>query len=573
MNSRSRFLCTALLSTIALFCLLHASPLIRVQAAIPAGYSEYYIPGGERQMWDIFWDLDSYLLDIDEGMHAVIAVTAATDRVTVYYDHWENGYNFDPDDPLTADETYSINQGQVQRFESSNIPVNPRGTSTYYDGQDRIYVAGGSVTVTRASWSESGDTHFALAWEIFPTKPFMTHYVIPVGVNLAAAPLYYADFSKAYVIVQSTTDNNLVEIDDPKTPGLDVAVTLDQGEVTDLYQIDVGTTIDAADPVQAQIIVGDDAAHYEARGFTAIPEGMWDNEYYSAVGSFFSRDTEIYLYNGNPAPITIDYEDSDNSGSFAIPANSTLSYSDGSGQPVAQNSGVYLSSDDAFWGVGVGDTGSSAYDWGFSLVPTSALADEYFLGWAPGTSQSSPTVNGSPVFVTPIQDRTVVYVDYGPADGLVDATYTLDRLASQRIFDPDNDNTGMNIWATAPIAVTWGEDPDAAGSADPYVDLGYTTLPLLDAWIDMVLGIEKTADPAVVGLGAGHRSTFTLVTSSHDYLVDGTVLTDTLPPGGSIRPAAPRSFSPMALSGTATQLCQARIYSGTWTWIWSKMRL
>jgi hypothetical protein len=110
--------------------ILSANPF--ALAAIPAGYSEYYIPGDEDQLWAIFEDLDNDPdLDEADGIHCVIAVTAYTDATTIYYDHWEvGGYNFDPGTPSTADETYTLNKGEMQRFESSNIPI-PRGTSTH----------------------------------------------------------------------------------------------------------------------------------------------------------------------------------------------------------------------------------------------------------------------------------------------------------------------------------------------------------------------------------------------------------------------------------------------------------
>ena len=38
-----------------------------------------------------------------------------------------------------------------------------------------------------------------------------------------------------------------------------------------------------------------------------------------------------------------------------------------------------------------------------------------------------------------------------------DLTVTLNRLASYRAYDPDFNNTGMNIVASGPIAVVWGE--------------------------------------------------------------------------------------------------------------------
>ena len=516
-------------------------PSIQSEAGVSAGLLEYYIPGATEQLWNIFEDLDDDPTLVEaEGMHAVIAVTGSVDNTTIYYDHWEDTYDFDINDPEnTYDEKYTINKGEVQEFESSNIPI-PRGSGTMvdcggsacYDGRDRIYVVGGAVTVTRASWPQSIDTVFALAWELFPTKPYLSHYTIPVGQDLAGDPTNYDDFDRVYVIVQSTSDNNNVQIDNPGTGTTpDIDITLNKGEVTELYSIEAGTTVAADQPVQVQLIVGQAHAGEasEARGLTVVPDDLWDNEYYSPVGGFAAGNTDLYIYNPNDIAIDVNYEDSSGSGFFTVGPKTTLSYSAGAGRLVPIGSSVHLYSTEIFWGIGSCDSEDYNYDWGFSLIPVNVLENEYFLGWAPGTSEAAPSNNGSPVYVTPVNDGTEVYVDFSPTDGTIDATYTLDRFDSQKIFDPDNENTGMHIWATGPIAAAYGEDPDTATIYSPYLDLGYTTLPMNEDWLDLVLGIDKTADPSVIPQGAGQTSTFTLEVNTYDYPVEDVDVVDTLP--------------------------------------------
>jgi len=534
---------TALAALLALLLIVPSLAVPRAAfASAPSGYSEYYIPGGELQLREIFRDLDNDPSLAASAMHCVIGVTASADNTTIYYDHWEDGYDLDLNDPSTADETFTLNRGQVQRFESANIPVPRTGTPppTYYDGQDRLYAAGGSVTVTRSSWPEVTGTVFALSWEIYPTKPFLTDYTIPVGQNLASAPKLYDDFARVYVIVQATADGTTVEIDDPETAGVEVSTTLNKGEVTQLYSIWAGTTVHASAPVQAQFIVGQAQAglYSEGRNYTAVPDSLWDREYYSPVsGHFYSGaqgayyETDLFLHNPHDAPLTVFYEDKLGTGSFTIYPGDTLSYRDGAGRYVPANSAVHLWAAEVFWGVGSVGTESPDFDWSFSLVPSFALEEEYYLGWAPGTSDTVPTNNGSPAFVTPSQDGTRVYVDLSPTDGTADRTYTLNRLDCQKVFDPDNDNTGMNIWASGPVAVAWGEDPATAGLSTPYLDLGYTTLPMREEWLDRVLALDKTADPEVVLPGAGQTTTFALVTRTFDWATDDVDVIDTLPDG------------------------------------------
>lgn len=500
--------------------------------AIPSGYLEFYIPGGAQQVWDILSNLDN---DPDlveaQGLHNVIGVTATLDDSTIYYDHWEDGYDFDEGNPAaTADESYVLDQGDVQEFESSNIPVSPRGTATYYDGRDHIFVAGGPVTVTMAVWPESVGTVYSYAHEVYPVKPQTTNYTMPVGVNLASS-LNYADFTKVYIMAQALEDNTTVTIDDPLVVGTQVNVVLNKGEVTQYYQPNSGTTIIGSNPIQVVFLNGQarSGSTSQANAFALVPDTLWSNNLYSPVGGFNGENTDLFIYNPNNFQISINYEDTSGTGSFSINADSTKSYQDGAGHFVPLNSGVHLSSTDIFWGIAIADTESANYDWGFSLVPDTAITADYYVGWAPGSSEAVPTVNGSPVFVTPIADDTTIFVDYSPTDGVVDAMYTPSKLQIQKIFDPDKDNTGMHITATNSIVAAWGQDTDTASTGTPYMDMGYTVLPISVDWVDVVLLIEKSADPTSVFPGGGQTSVFTITTSTDLFPVDDVDVVDFLP--------------------------------------------
>jgi uncharacterized repeat protein (TIGR01451 family) len=159
--------------------------------ASPAGYSEYYIPGHEEEMLRVFESIGAG--SQGNTMHSIVTVTAWSSDTLVYYDHWEDGYDFDPDDPSTADVTIALaNRGQSYNFESSDIPSNPRViTDIVFDGGDRIFVAGGAATVTRSSWTEEDGTTFAVAWEVYPVRPQLTTYILPFGEDLANPVVTY----------------------------------------------------------------------------------------------------------------------------------------------------------------------------------------------------------------------------------------------------------------------------------------------------------------------------------------------------------------------------------------------
>lgn len=541
-------------------------------AATPAGYSEYFIPGDENIMGQVWADIGAAGgVALTAPRHTIISVVAWSPNTTIYYDHWENGYNFDPNNPdTTYDEKYVLaNAGDSKLFESSNIPVNPRGVATYYDGRDRIYVAGGVVTVTRTSWEETDGTVFSLAWEVYPVKPQMIKYIMPFGDDLASAPRNYIDFLRVFALIQATKNNAIVTFDVNKdgvfgdticishnNPCTTTAtqVTLNEGEVflldrfapfptTGTVSLQTGTVIQGSDTLQVNYIVGDQTATYEARGFSAFPSGMWDNEYYAPVPTDVGANypTQLYVYNPQSTALTINYQTSATSGSFSIPAGQTRSFFEMTGGYVPQGSGVYLTASDVFWGVSTIDTGYLPYppargqttEWGYPLVPSFLLGNEHFFGWAPGAYVVPPPIlpanyDDSGIFITPAQDNTRVFVDRNN-DGIVDYTYTLNRLQSQYVYDAtDGDMSNSHVWATGPISIAYGQNPDTSLTGAPSIDLGYVSFPGGD-FIDKVLTVTKTADPVVVATTAGATSIYTLTVDSHNFSVDSISVVDTLP--------------------------------------------
>ena len=559
--------------------------------ATASGYSEYYIPGDEDFMFAIFDDINNVVVAAD-GMHTIISVTAYAGDTTIYYDHWEDGYDFDPNLPVsTADESFPLTgPGDVAVFEESNIPL-PRATNlyktpppdpTYYhDGRDRIYVSGGAVTVVRISWTETSGTLMCAGWEVYPVRPQLTTYINPFGEDLARDDAkQYWDFDRVYTMIQATNDNTVIQVDlnnDGVYDQLDwdrngtidgTATTLNRGEVILLDRVAMGdqaingatvngstadnlliagTRIQASDTIQLQYVVGDEGSNYEVRGFSAFPRGFWDTEYFAPVrggAPANNGDSDIYLYNPNDTVLRIDYQTGTGSGWFTIDPKTTRSYFQGTGGYVPQTSGVYLRGSDVFWGVATLDTSGTdntdggagrTHEWGYNLVPSFLLDNEHFMGWAPG---SYPTGTGgdadnSGVYITSASGSIRLFVDYDPTDANpYDVYYDLGHLDSQYIFDPnDGDMTNAHLYATGPFTGAFGQNPDLAPAAAPAIDTGYMLLPGSD-FIDLVLGVTKSADPVVLPTGPYPLDTdFTLEVITRKYNVDGIEVVDVLPDG------------------------------------------
>jgi uncharacterized repeat protein (TIGR01451 family) len=563
-----------------------------------AGYSTFVVPVDDNDLATVLIDLYSRT---DDNTHSVISITAWADTTKVYYDHWENGYGFDPENPGTStiDETFTLSKGEYRKLESIDITV-PRvtGTAPYpYDGRDIIYVVGGSATVTRAGWLEDANTLQAVAWEVYPVRPQLIKYILPFGEELNSSGL--RDFERVYAFIQATNDNTKIQIDFNRdgtfdrldwdrdgTVDADDFKTLDKGDVflldrvsignqaidyppgitdattgngTDDNRVIAGTTILATDTIQVQYLIGDEGANYEVRGLSAFPRGFWDDEYYAPVDESTKAGyfTDIYIYNPHADPITINWESSTGANSFSVPAYGTISYVDTAGVSVPESGAVYLKGSDIFWGISTIDAEGQIMDWGYSLVPASLLEKEHYMGWAPAYDDntaesinlpdpgrpysSDPRDDRSGLFITAAQDNTIVYIDENN-DGTADQTIPLDRLGTAYVVSSDDttpidlnddDLSGARAYATGPIALAYGQNPDfSEGNDNPALDLGYTILPTTDKWFDLVLDIEKKVNPAIVAAGLiEQQTTFTLEVSSAKYTVDGLIVKDILPIG------------------------------------------
>ena len=554
---------------------------VAAQAALATatGYSEYYIPGNENAM-ALARKRYGTTAPSTDNTHVIISITAWSDDVTVYYDHWENGFGFDPNNPSgTADEILSIAKaGDTLTLDNGGaaIPI-PRTAALFYDGGDRLYVSGGTVTVTRASYS-AGRTPLlavqACAWEIYPVTPQLTAYVLPFGENLSGT---MPDFLRVFVLIQATADNTTFQVDLDGTgtfdkldtnfdgtinPGEPDTITLQAGQTFILgptgtnpqiggsaypnqgamATVNSNTLIQGSSTLQVKFIIGNPGVNYETRGLSCFPRGYWSTDYYAPVGQpqvRTTRNTDIFLYNPHETRIWVDWETIAGSGTFPIDGGSTVSYRATVGS-LPLGGAVYLSGSDVFWGVSTIDSAQPAYEWAYSLLPTSLLYREHYMGWAPGgwpdeslTSNGDGVVNNdSGVFLTVVQDGTTVFVDFDN-DGTADKTYTLNRLQSQYIWDDtpgDQDGmSGARIWATGFFTMAFGQNPDTAPTQARSGDLGYVCIPGTD-FIDIVMAVQKSVNPGTVPTALGSEAEFTLVVDSYTYpLNDGVTIEDTLP--------------------------------------------
>jgi len=574
--------------------------------AQPTGYQEYYVLGYEEHIWRVFDAI--YDGNLPGQICSTVSLVPTADYQVVYYDHWEDGYETDLLNPtqsttevygdgdpsnggtgsdiLLAGDDISLTSTQdIAGPTAINgyVPVKPsrNPADLRYDGGDRITTSGGPVDLTHAMWplylSWIGG-----AWEVYSRQAYADAYSyrLPIGEDLYDFDAdAYGDFRDVYLQLGAFEDDTTISIDN----GTDVVnLTLNQGQTylslgyinsipAPSITINASTAIRSNRPAQVGLVTGaNSSGGFQGRFLIVLPDPLWGADYIvpvpSGYSTHFGRDVpaEIYLSNPNDFEITINAYDRFDQSTFVISPRShirsTVPYSEKRGGTyVPQDTAVRFTSSDGTFGVVVcADTSEMAYDWGFSGIPSKYLTRDYYVSWAPGSYNTPPTENGSPVWVTPLADGTTFYVDFSPLDGVVDQTFTLDVLQQRRIFDSDNDNTGMHVWATDEFAIAWGEDPRTADVSDPYLDMGITTLPLLQRWLDPVLTLDQTVEPTILP-PTGGVVTFTLAVQAYDAPLVNVDVTDTLPIGWAYVPNSTRVTYPNGSTGNPEPTIDDRV--------------
>jgi uncharacterized repeat protein (TIGR01451 family) len=537
---------------------------------------QYFVPFDDRNLWTLFVDKDQcHGYTPVQPLLSYIFLTSGSDGTTYYYDHWEDDYDADPLVPGPTTEVGVLDAGATQLFQSN---INPTlvggGPPYYYDGRDRITIFGEEGSVVRLAYPTSPGTVLASAWEVSEAADWGTYYVATAGEDLAMT----IDHQYAGLEVMAWVDGTDVYYN-----GVWTGTTLNAGETYFVRGGNNGAAppganstdiITATAPIQAQIMTGGCGDEWSANGYTLQPADTWSNTYWAPVPGFApgcgpsgrNADTDIYLHNHHLDPITVAVTSGPNAANLVIPSHTTISVLDATGWAdlATGNQATFLSSSDTFWGLVVvdsatnGASNSEMFDWGFSLVPVSELSSQAVVGYAPGNGNPTPLDNGNLAFVAAITD-TVIYVDLSQ-DGLPDAVdmngdgdrndynawgvaawdeptsaLGIPLMAGQvlRVGDPaDRNLMGARIYTLnldEKIAVAWGQDPCRTTIAAPYLDLGYTVLPVTVPRLSKVDALAIDADRSG-GVSPGDTITYTLVLNNNGTgAMTGVSLTDNLP--------------------------------------------
>ena len=459
---------------------------------------------------------------VNSNLDSSISVTVSTNNTIIYYDHWEDGYETDINNPTQSSTeiwgdndpsngippgftTDVLDAGEIIILRNT-IATTPRDSNAiFFDGRDKLG-ASKAIVVTRQLWSESPGTVLAGAVEVLDTSRWGNNFVVPVGENTSSDSIF--EYTSLFITAtENGTNITITGVDTDNDNVYDDTIneTLNEGEI---YFVDggvgAGATVNSSTKnIQAHLVTGHVGANWESRWYTLIPRDDWSNTYYSPVGTVSaSNPVDIFLYNPNGTEITVTTSENttnssggDSRTSFPISANSVVRRRLVDSSAVSFTTGGGGSDFFALAAVDADLNNNANHDWGFSLVPDTSLTPIVQIGLGIGSddlgNDGIPDQNGSPLWVTTTA-ATTIYVDYD-GDGVgnntdinggqYDESFVLGELESIRILDTlnnDNDQTGIKVYTLdgTDIIAAWGQDPSTSDVGSPYLDLGTTVLPL-----------------------------------------------------------------------------------------------
>jgi uncharacterized repeat protein (TIGR01451 family) len=505
---------------------------------------------------------------VSNTLTSIVSLVASSNGTVYYYDHWEDGYDADPLQPGPTTEVGRLDAGGVRTFKSDIDTATPLwGTVLQYDGRDRLTIAGEVAAVIRAAYPSLKDSvigsRLAGAWETEETAAWGTAYTVPAGEDWGVG----SDFQFTGASIMALQNGTQVYLNGVMAATLNMGETLFVNGVGNGAGLHSGDTFTATSPIKgyfySSICNNPGGQPWSGNGYTLEPVTHWRNNYWSPVPSRTTCDNtqmDIFLYNpGLAATLVVD-----NGAVYTVslpPGSSSVAALIAPGT-FSNSRGVHLYTPggEPFWGVVNQDTRRSNYEWGYSMIAENELSSQVVLGWAPGNSYMNPmgwyTPSGSLAWVTPITDTTV-FVDFNGdrlpdlidcngdgdtsdlgVDGICDEPVsntgiTLTRGLTLRIADPsDADLAGALIYTrdyAQKIAVAWGEDSCVANPFLPYLDMGYTVLPLGVPSISKSNSLAQDVDGSG-DITPGDVLTYTIVIYNNGMgTLNNVVVTDVLP--------------------------------------------
>ncbi len=304
---------------------------------VATGVQEYFIVGWEQHLWDMM----DRVVDAEgagplaSGMNSVVTATASAAYQTLYYDHWEDGYDAGLDDfpesigtlqsttlvigdgdPLNGDicdfnaniacpSTDILAVGDYVNFNSDrglgggcttpgtptrcSVPLNPRvATDFRFDGGDLLKSTGGPLSLIHNQWPLT--QYIGGATEILSRQAVAAarSYSVPIGEDLYVLDTVTEPFKYVELELVAFEDTSV----SVNSPGAGVvSFTLARGEhwssmgfingtsqPTQALTINAGTKISATAAITGMIFTGGEGT-WATRHYALLPDILHSTDY------------------------------------------------------------------------------------------------------------------------------------------------------------------------------------------------------------------------------------------------------------------------------------------------------
>ncbi|RAJ16963.1 LamG-like jellyroll fold domain-containing protein [Olleya aquimaris] len=467
----------------------------------------YYVPFSDDDLRTALYNsgntnLASCNYPLSNEVNRVTSIKSPYPGTVIVYDHWEDGYEADINNPVQAttqvwgDE--DVTNGTSPNYSNDYIPsggdivlentynYNPRNsTNIVYDGRDKIVTSNDIAMSAIAGDVDRFEIQLAKT-DVYSVDKFGTSFTVPFGEDLGQEFVYTGLFARA------SEDGTTINIDLDNNGTVDATQTINEGEVMFIDGgVQSGAYITSNLPIGVDLFFGGQDC-FGTRQINIYPSKFYSDVYYSPVPTTrSSAPAVVYFYNSLNRTIAIDWESNINTGTITIAAKSSgsLTLSDNSGYKFeSQDGSSYVASE-----VIDSDATGQQYDWAFNLISEERLTDFTAIAWAPGTIDFQ--YNYNPVWVTPT-DNTTIYIKYdgdltdataslSPCNIPYDESRTLNALNYTQIFDTfnaDNDQGGLAVFTCdgTKIFSVYGQDANLAttGTGTGTIDVGTTMQPL-----------------------------------------------------------------------------------------------
>ena len=549
--------------SLILSCIIYAACIQSVKSQVNF---TYYLTLPETQFAEAMEELAvGCNPSVVTGVRSITSISIGIPGTIIYYDHWEDGYEADLNNPTQA-TTEIWGDGLTFNgvapccpndvFQSGDI-INsdiliptPRNISNILiDGNDRI---GSSLTlsITKNGYSNNAGPLLGGSMEVIESSNLSMEYIIPVGEDFNNA------FSNTGLIIQVIEDGSLVSVDnngdgDFNDLGEFQNQTADAGDVLFVADgVNGGGKVISNKNVQVNMFSGEVGTCYSLRTWIIYPESFWHCEYFSPVPNVNNNDpAKVYLRHTQST--SVDIEMTDNTGTvttIAVPQNSTVEVD------IPTNSGFKFESANGcipftiIESIDSETPGSSTRDWGFSPIPSTQLKNAVLVGWGEGSSDLSQNYN--PLWIT-VPTATTVYIKYdgnlalgpqvSPCGYRYDISMNLGALDFERIFDnSDNNQTGVAVFTCDGTQVigAYGQDVSISTPSDPALDLGTTVIPFCFQYAaindEYYVPLNTTIDLPILENDFGFTDPSSVLVSPNNNLIPPSNGTVSVNPDGTV---------------------------------------